>query len=118
MTQPNFHRKTTERTVEKGGDRKGSPLEGESGLTPAGKTLPNSSPQRGLRRREGTRIEYFEAEKVNRPAVLELYVYVVSSEEMIASQQSVMVYMEDRSSLPNYSKIDTKPCSSPRWFSG
>ena len=27
--------------IEKGRSRKGSPLEGESGLTPAGKTLPN-----------------------------------------------------------------------------
>ena len=35
LTQPNLHRKTTERTVEKGGSRNGSPLEGESGLTPA-----------------------------------------------------------------------------------
>ena len=38
LTQPNFHRTTTERTVEKGGSRKGSLLEGESDLTPAGKT--------------------------------------------------------------------------------
>ena len=45
LTQLSFHRKTTEGKVEKGGSRKGSPLEGESGLTPAGKTLPNPFPQ-------------------------------------------------------------------------
>ena len=55
LTQPNFHSKTAERTVEKGGSRKGSHLEGQYGLTPAGKTPSNSYPQRGLRRRKGTR---------------------------------------------------------------
>ena len=43
LTQPNCHSKPTERTVEKGGSRKESPLEGESGLTPDGKTPPNMS---------------------------------------------------------------------------
>ena len=42
----NIHR-NNRRTVERGGSRKGSPLEGESGITSAGKTSPTHFPKEG-----------------------------------------------------------------------